>query len=60
VNDDVLMNPDVEPRELPASLYRSAKPAWWPADAEWPWAGSDLSPRVGDLPAKVRADALQR
>jgi hypothetical protein len=60
VNDDVLMNPDIAPRELPPSLYLSAKPAWWPSDTPWPWAGSDLTPRMGELPAKARADALER
>ena len=43
---------------LPASLYRTAKPAWWPAANPWPWAGSDQTPMVGTLPAKARSDAL--
>jgi hypothetical protein len=60
VNDDVLMNPDISETTLPSSLYLSAQPAWWPAGTPWPWAGSDLTPRVGELPAKVRADELAR
>ena len=44
-------------RTLPASLYRTAKPAWWPAASPWPWAGSDLTPMVGMLPAKARSDS---
>jgi hypothetical protein len=60
VNDDVLMNPDISETTLPNSLYLSAQPAWWPAGTPWPWAGSDLTPRVGDLPAKVRAEELER
>ncbi len=59
VNDDVMMNPEISERTLPNSLYLSGKPAWWPSDAPWPWAGSDLTPRVGDLPAKLRAEELQ-
>ncbi|MBK8476856.1 MAG: hypothetical protein IPL39_11270 [Opitutaceae bacterium] len=45
-------------RIIPASLYLSGKPAWWPAGNPWPWTGPDLSPMVGPLPAKTRADAL--
>jgi hypothetical protein len=44
--------------ELPASLYRTAKPAWWPAGTAWPWAGPDVTPMIGALPAKARADSL--
>ena len=43
---------------LPASLYRTAKPTWWPPANPWPRAGSDQTPMVGTLPAKARADAL--
>jgi hypothetical protein len=43
-------NPD---RTLPASLYLSAKPAWFGALA-WPAFGSDLNPNVGTIPAVVR------
>lgn len=60
VNDDVLFDPDIAVRELPASLYLSERPAWWPTDSPWPWAGSDLTPRAGDLPAKLRAEALEQ
>jgi hypothetical protein len=44
-------------QSLPASLYHAARPGFWPAGKAWPWAGPDLSPRVGSLPAKDRADA---
>jgi hypothetical protein len=44
--------------QLPASLYLGQKPAWWPAATSWPWAGSDLSPMVGTLPAKARSDGM--
>jgi hypothetical protein len=39
--------------QLPASLYLSAKPAWFGALA-WPAFGPDLSPREGTIPAVVR------
>jgi hypothetical protein len=43
---------------LPASLYYSARPRWWPAGSAWPWVGSDLSPKVASLPAQVRSSAF--
>jgi hypothetical protein len=41
---------------LPPSLYLSSRPAWWPSGVPWPWAGPDLEPMVGTLPAKLRSD----
>jgi hypothetical protein len=58
VNGSVQWNPSIQTHALPASLYLKAKPAWWPAGSPWPWAGPDLTPMVGKLPAKVRSDAL--
>jgi hypothetical protein len=58
VNHAVMWNPSIAARTLPPSLYLSGKPAWWPAGSAWPWAGADLSPMVGTLPAKSRSDAL--
>jgi len=58
VGGAVRWDPDNAVRELPASLYLQKKPAWWPSGKPWPWVGSDLDPRVGELPAKARADAL--
>jgi hypothetical protein len=43
--------------DLPPSLYLSSKPAWWPSGFAWPWAGPDLDPMVGTLPAKSRSDS---
>jgi hypothetical protein len=43
---------------LPASLYYAKKPGWWPAGAAWPWAGPELTPKVGTLPAKMRSSAF--
>ncbi len=58
VTPGVVWNPSISTQQLPASLYLSAKPAWWPSSSAWPWAGSDLSPMVGTLPAKARSDSL--
>ena len=58
VTPGVVWNPSISTQVLPASLYLSGKPAWWPASSAWPWAGSDLNPRVGTLPAKARSDSL--
>jgi hypothetical protein len=58
VNEETLFSPGVEERTLPPSLYLRARPAWWPSDTAWPWAGPDLAPMVGVLPAKARSDAM--
>ena len=58
VNKAVVWNPSITAHQLPASLYLAAKPAWWPAANAWPWAGSDLTPMIGTLPAKARSDSL--
>ncbi|HEY2408360.1 MAG TPA: hypothetical protein VGI10_20275 [Polyangiaceae bacterium] len=58
VTPGVVFNPAVTQKTLPPSLYLAEKPAWWPAGNAFPWAGSDLTPRVGTLPAKARSDAL--
>jgi hypothetical protein len=58
VSNKTAWSPSIATRALPASLYRVARPAWWPVGQAWPWAGSDLSPMVGALPAKTRSDAL--
>jgi hypothetical protein len=43
---------------LPASLYYAKRPGWWPSSTPWPWVGPDLSPHVGQLPAKSRSNAF--
>jgi hypothetical protein len=58
VTPGVVWNPSISTRTIPASLYLSAKPGWWPANTAWPWAGPDLNPMVGTLPAKARSDAM--
>jgi hypothetical protein len=58
VHAAVQWNDAIATRTLPPSLYLKAKPAWWPSGSAWPWAGADLTPMVGTLPAKSRSDTL--
>jgi hypothetical protein len=58
VHNDVVWSPESSARTLPASLYLAGRPAWWPTGVPWPWAGPDLTPMVGTLPAKARSDAM--
>jgi len=58
VTPGVVWNPKITTHDLPASLYLSTKPPWWPSTSSWPWSGPDLSPMVGTLPAKARSDSL--
>jgi hypothetical protein len=58
VNHAVSWSSTSDNHDLPASLYRSSAPAWWPAGTPWPWVGPDLTPMVGVLPAKDRADKM--
>lgn len=50
--------PGTTTRTIPASLYRSSVPSWWPSGRAWPWVGPDLNPRVGTQPANQRAQSL--
>jgi hypothetical protein len=58
VNKKVMWAADNAVREIPPSLYLKSKPAWWPGDMAWPWAGGDLTPMLGKLPAHERAATL--
>ncbi len=58
VHGAVVWDPSIARHALPASLYLSSAPAFWPAGWAWPWAGPDLTPVVGTLPAKDRFDHL--
>ena len=58
VNRTVQWSPSIATHTLPASLYLAARPAWWPPGLAWPWAGPELVPMVGALPAKTRSDLL--
>ena len=45
---------------MPASLYLTAKPSWWPAGKAWPCIGSDVDDFTGTLtklPAQDRYEA---
>jgi len=57
VHNATVWNPPSAVQTLPPSLYLQAKPGWWPSGTPWPWAGPDLSPMVGTLPAKARSDS---
>ena len=58
VTPGVVWNSKITTHVIPASLYLTGKPAWWPSGSAWPWTGSDLTPMVGTLPAKARAATL--
>jgi hypothetical protein len=58
VHGAVVWDPAVADHTLPSSLYLSGTPGWWPAGLAWPWAGPDLVPMVGTLPAKQRSDGM--
>jgi hypothetical protein len=58
VTNDVVWSPASSGRTLPPSFYLTGRPAWWPTGVAWPWAGPDLTPMAGVLPAKTRSDAM--
>jgi hypothetical protein len=57
IHNATVWNPAGAVQTLPSSLYLQAKPGWWPSGTPWPWAGPDLTPMVGTLPAKARSDS---
>ncbi len=57
VHNATVWNPAGASQTLPPSLYLQTKPGWWPSGTSWPWAGPDLTPMVGTLPAKARSDS---
>jgi hypothetical protein len=60
VTDGIVVDEANPVRELPASLYLRAKPAFF-RDADWPWVdpnGATAEDRVKVLPAKARFDAM--
>ena len=58
VNNATMWDPNHADHTLPPSFYLHGKPGWWPSSNPWPWAGPDLTPTVGTLPAKARSDNL--
>jgi hypothetical protein len=55
----VVWDPSNPNHTLPASLYLTKNPAFF-GNNPWPWAGPDLSPMVGVLPAKARFDSMRQ
>jgi hypothetical protein len=58
VSNSTKWDPSTADHTLPDSFYLHGKPAWWPATSPWPWAGPDLQPMTGTLPAKDRSDHM--
>jgi hypothetical protein len=57
VTKTTVWDPKIASKELPPSLYLTAKPAFF-GDNPWPLVDSARMPMVGVLPAKARFDAL--
>ena len=57
VTGDAVWNPDIENRNLPASLYLTEKPAWF-GDAPWPPIGPDVPNLAEPIPAELRFGAM--
>jgi hypothetical protein len=53
VSKQVQWDPNITVRQLPASLYLSAKPAFF-GNTPWPAIGPDANPMVNSLPARER------
>lgn len=41
---------------MPASLYLTARPSWWPDGSPWPWVEASGSVKTACLPARARLD----
>ncbi len=59
IHNGVIWDPNHPNHSLPASLYLKKKPAFF-GNNPWPWAGPDLNPMVGILPAKARYDSMRQ
>lgn len=53
VTNNVVWDPSISDHKLPASLYRSSKPAWW-GNLPWPAIGPDVPGMTNKIPAQVR------
>jgi hypothetical protein len=58
LTNKVEWDPNNPVRDLPASLFRTSKPAFF-GDLPWPFVDPLRDPPVGVLPAKKRYDAIQ-
>ena len=59
VTGRVTWDPSRPSRDLPASLFRTSKPAFF-GDELWPYVDPLREPRVGVLPAERRLEAMRR
>jgi hypothetical protein len=54
LNGNTQWDGTIADRDIPSSLYLSAKPSWWCNESPWPPIGPDRSPMASDIPAKRR------
>jgi hypothetical protein len=57
LGNTTLWDPGISERNLPASMYLSAKPDYF-GSTPWPPIGPDVEGLVNDIPAKIRFDGL--
>lgn len=53
VTQSVIWNPGVSNHSLPASLYYSSRPSWYPSSIPWPAIGPDVSGLSNKIPAQL-------
>ena len=54
VNNSTVWDSSISDHMLPASLYYSTRPLWWPDSIPWPPIGPDRTPMVSQIPAEYR------
>jgi hypothetical protein len=59
VTNEVRWDPAIPSHDLPPSLFRTSKPAFF-GDAPWPFVDPLRDPKVGVLPARERFEAMRR
>lgn len=47
-------DPTITDHTIPASLFYTATPSWWPSGLAWPPIGPDRTPMTGLIPAQIR------
>ena len=55
---DVVWDPAIATRTIPASMFYSSKPAYF-GSLQWPPIGSDVAGLVTDIPARARWNTYQ-
>jgi hypothetical protein len=53
-NNSTVWDSSISDHTLPASLYYSRRPLWWPDTIPWPPIGPDRTPMASQIPAKYR------